>query len=366
MFSEMKIWVVVVVVCLVSNMMESCCVKALGQRVPCFFIFGDSLADSGNNNNLHTLAKTNYPPYGLDFPNGPTGRFSNGRTVVDVLGQILGFKHFIQPFATAAGTDNIIDGVNYASGSAGILKETGRHLGENVNFVGQLKNHRVVMAQMGAILGNKELTGQHLSKCFYWVGLGSNDYINNYYSPTKYTSSHTYTPEQFASVLIDEYHRQILTLYKYGARKVALAGIGRVGCTPNSLSLLGTKGSACVDDMNNAVQFFNVKLLALVEKLNSDYRDAKFIYINSYGMGGGDPTLLGFKNWSSGCCAVNDVGQCIPSKNPCENRKEYVFWDSFHPTEALNVITANRIYSAQELSDCYPMDVNQLVQISSA
>lgn len=55
-------------------------------QVPCFFIFGDSLADSGNNNLLLTLAKGNYQPYGIDFPDGPTGRFCNGRTTVDIIG----------------------------------------------------------------------------------------------------------------------------------------------------------------------------------------------------------------------------------------------------------------------------------------
>jgi len=59
------------------------------QQVPCFFIFGDSLSDNGNNNNLQTQAKSNYNPYGIDFPNGPTGRFSNGRVTVDFLGNIL-------------------------------------------------------------------------------------------------------------------------------------------------------------------------------------------------------------------------------------------------------------------------------------
>lgn len=54
-------------------------------QVPCFFIFGDSLADNGNNNLLDTLAKVNYKPYGIDFSGGVTGRFSNGRTTVDVL-----------------------------------------------------------------------------------------------------------------------------------------------------------------------------------------------------------------------------------------------------------------------------------------
>jgi len=67
----------------VSNLQN--CAHAAPQ-VPCFFIFGDSLADSGNNNNLVTAAKANYRAYGIDFPNGTTGRFTNGRTVVDIIG----------------------------------------------------------------------------------------------------------------------------------------------------------------------------------------------------------------------------------------------------------------------------------------
>lgn len=63
-------------------------------QVPCFFIFGDSLVDNGNNNNILTLARANYRPYGVDFPQGPSGRFTNGRTVVDILGSIL-ITHYI-------------------------------------------------------------------------------------------------------------------------------------------------------------------------------------------------------------------------------------------------------------------------------
>ena len=56
------------------------------QQVPCYFIFGDSLVDNGNNNQLSSLARADYLPYGIDFPRGPTGRFSNGKTTVDVIG----------------------------------------------------------------------------------------------------------------------------------------------------------------------------------------------------------------------------------------------------------------------------------------
>ena len=72
----------VIVVMIVLMGMVEC--KKEEAKVACYYIFGDSLSDAGNNNQLNTLAKANYPPYGLDFPGGvPTGRFSNGLTFVD-------------------------------------------------------------------------------------------------------------------------------------------------------------------------------------------------------------------------------------------------------------------------------------------
>ena len=64
-------------------------------QVPCYFIFGDSLVDNGNNNNIQSLARANYLPYGIDFPDGPTGRFSNGKTTVDVIGKYSIYDHVI-------------------------------------------------------------------------------------------------------------------------------------------------------------------------------------------------------------------------------------------------------------------------------
>lgn len=63
----------------------------------CFtsFVFGDSLVDAGNNDYFFTLSKANSPPYGIDFkPSGgrPTGRFTNGRTISDIVGNIYATK----------------------------------------------------------------------------------------------------------------------------------------------------------------------------------------------------------------------------------------------------------------------------------
>ncbi|CAI0469264.1 unnamed protein product [Linum tenue] len=56
--------------------------------VPSLTIFGDSVSDVGNNNNLITLIRANFPPYGRDFAeHRPTGRFSNGKLAIDLTGK---------------------------------------------------------------------------------------------------------------------------------------------------------------------------------------------------------------------------------------------------------------------------------------
>lgn len=77
-------WLALLVVC-VTFLPESVRSEPL---VPCFFVFGDSLVDNGNNNIIVSMARANYAPYGIDFPLGPTGRFSNGLTTVDVIGEL--------------------------------------------------------------------------------------------------------------------------------------------------------------------------------------------------------------------------------------------------------------------------------------
>lgn len=84
-----KSWLILHLLLLLAYFMQHCVYGEFTQ-VPCLFIFGDSLSDSGNNNNLQTHAKPNYKPYGIDFLKGrPTGRFTNGRTSIDIIGNII-------------------------------------------------------------------------------------------------------------------------------------------------------------------------------------------------------------------------------------------------------------------------------------
>lgn len=92
---RLRIWDLAIVVVLILKLSSSRVHGA--QEVECYFIFGDSLYDNGNNNNRQTRARANYPPYGIDFPGGPTGRFSNGRNIPDVIG-IYVYLHLLQFF----------------------------------------------------------------------------------------------------------------------------------------------------------------------------------------------------------------------------------------------------------------------------
>lgn len=56
------------------------------KTTPAVFFFGDSILDTGNNNNLTTEMKCNFRPYGMDFPSGvATGRFNNGKVASDYI-----------------------------------------------------------------------------------------------------------------------------------------------------------------------------------------------------------------------------------------------------------------------------------------
>ncbi|XP_030941420.1 GDSL esterase/lipase At1g29670-like [Quercus lobata] len=234
-------------VLLVSNLQH--CVNGT-QQVPCFFISGDSWSDNGNNNNLVTKAKANYQPYGIDFPGGPTGRFTNGRNLVDIIAEHLGFNNSIPPFATASGQE-ILKGVNYASGAAGIREETGQLLGDRISLDRQLLNLQVTVSNIKNLLGNNEsLATAYLNNYIYSVAIGNNDYLNNYFMPQFYPTSRIYNQ------------------------------LGLLGYTPVELTMCGTN-SSCVNNIFNAVTLFNDRVVTLVNDFNNNLTNARFIYINT-------------------------------------------------------------------------------------
>ncbi|CAL0308993.1 unnamed protein product [Lupinus luteus] len=352
MYYESKIWLALFLL-FVANYNQN---YVHGEsKVPCVFIFGDSLSDSGNNNNLATNAKSNFKPYGIDFPAGPTGRFTNGRTTIDIITQILGFENFIPPFANTSGSD-ILKGVNYAAGAAGIREETGRNRGAHISLGLQLENHRVIVTQIASKLGGIKKAKEYLSKCLYYVNIGSNDYLNNYFLPEYYSTSTIYTPNQYAEALIQELTLNLQGLQDVGARKYVLAGLGSLGCIPLRIS-----NGSCFEPLNSASLIFSEKLKSLVDHLNNKTSsNSKFIFLNSTTNAVID--AKGFTVTTDACCASGLYGECIRDRRPCANRREYVFWDENHTTDAWNIVTATVFYNSSYPDSTYPMNIKQFVE----
>ncbi|KAL1292476.1 hypothetical protein HN51_060901 [Arachis hypogaea] len=355
---ESKLW-------LVFLLMSGVTIVVGEPQVPCLFIFGDSLSDSGNNNKLSTDCKANYFPYGIDFPDGPTGRYTNGLTIADFITQLLGFDHLIPPYANYGGYD-IKEGVNYASGSAGIRYDTGKHLGDNVELEKQLQNHKVIISEITKQVGGRvENVEERLKKCLYYVNVGSNDFINNYFLPQHYRSSEKYSPEEFAAELVKQYSQHLKALHQLGASKFVLVGLHLLGCIPHEIITHGKNHSLCATEVNNASRMFNNKLEALSQQLNKQFSHSNFIYVNTPLMASHIPQL----NHPRGhggifrCCEVGSNGQCKEEHEPCWDRSLHAFFDDFHPTEIVNRFFARYSYHSPSKSYTLPMDISQLVRL---
>ncbi|CAK9150224.1 unnamed protein product [Ilex paraguariensis] len=332
------------------------------ELVPAMFIFGDSLIDNGNNNNLPSFAKANYYPYGIDFNGGPTGRFSNGYTMVDEIAELLGLP--LLPAYSDASGDQMLHGVNYASAAAGILDMTGRNFVGRIPFNQQIRNFENTLDQMTDNLGAVDVA-QALARCIFFVGMGSNDYLNNYLMPN-YPTRNEYNGQQYADLLIQQYNGQLTRLFNLGARKFVIAGIGLMGCIPSILAQSTT--GRCSEEVNQLVLPFNANMKTMINSLSNNLPGSKFVFIDIHNMFQDILTnyrSYGFSVINRGCCGIGrNSGQitCLPFQTPCANRDQYVFWDAFHPTEAVNVLMGRKAFSGNQ-DVVYPINIEQLANL---
>ncbi|RCV17665.1 hypothetical protein SEVIR_3G243300v4 [Setaria viridis] len=329
--------------------------------VPAMFVFGDSLTDNGNNNDLQSLAKANYPPYGIDFAGGPTGRFSNGYTMVDEIAQLLGLP-LLPSHPSASSADAALHGVNFASAAAGILDNTGQNFVGRIPFNQQIKNFEQTLDQLSRKLGGAGKLAPSLARSIFYVGMGSNDYLNNYLMPN-YNTRNEYDGDQYSTLLVQQYAKQLGALYKLGARKFVIAGVGSMACIPNMRAR--SPRNVCSPDVDDLIIPFNNKVKAMVNSLNANRPNAKFIYVDNYAMISEvlrNPWSYGFSVVDRGCCGIGrnrGMITCLPFLRPCLNRNTYIFWDAFHPTERVNVLLGRAAFNGGT-DVVYPMNIQQL------
>uniref|UniRef100_A0A0E0L2N2 GDSL esterase/lipase n=1 Tax=Oryza punctata TaxID=4537 RepID=A0A0E0L2N2_ORYPU len=328
--------------------------------VPAMFVFGDSLTDNGNNNDMTSLAKANYLPYGIDFAGGPTGRFSNGYTMVDEIAELLGLP--LLPSHNDATGDAALHGVNYASAAAGILDNTGQNFVGRSPFNQQIKNFETTLDQISGKLGGAGKLAPSLARSIFYVGMGSNDYLNNYLMPN-YNTRNEYNGDQYSTLLVQQYTKQLTRLYNLGGRRFVIAGVGSMACIPNMRAR--NPANMCSPDVDDLIIPFNSKVKSMVNTLNVNLPHAKFIFVDTYAMISEilrNPWSYGFSVVDRGCCGIGrnrGMITCLPFQRPCLNRNTYIFWDAFHPTERVNVLLGKAAYSGGA-DLVHPMNIQQL------
>ncbi|KAL9267564.1 GDSL esterase/lipase-like protein, partial [Drosera capensis] len=145
--------------------------------VPAVLVFGDSTVDPGNNEFYPTIARGNFPPYGVDFPQGiPTGRFSNGRLAPDFIASYLGVKDAIPPYLDPSlSIDDLVTGVSFASAASGYDPHTPTVL-HVISMSEQLRYFSEYKTRLEQSIGT-ERTQETIDKAIYIVSSGTNDFL---------------------------------------------------------------------------------------------------------------------------------------------------------------------------------------------
>ncbi|KAI3896126.1 hypothetical protein MKX03_020096 [Papaver bracteatum] len=344
-------------------------------KIPGIVVFGDSTVDAGNNNQIPTLAKSNFLPYGQDFEGGkPTGRFCNGRLPTDFLSELLGIKHSIPAYLDPAfGIEDFATGVTFASAATGYDVVTSNVLVSSsvkcttlaytymydysyhyhyritrlfctqavIPLSEQLEYFKEYQKRLTSFLG-KDRAVKAARGSLYFISIGTNDFIENYFTlPGR--SSH-FTVDEYENFLLGIARKFLIELYSLGSRKLALAGLPPSGYLPIAKTVNHVSGRPNLEELNKASKDFNVKLQNLLASLSKELKGIKLVYADIY-----NPLLhiiqnpyrYGFENVEEGCCGTGKIELGILCEAACTDPSKYAFWDAVHPSEKVYGILAN-------------------------
>ncbi|KAJ7973576.1 GDSL esterase/lipase [Quillaja saponaria] len=344
-----------------------CSAAQLNQRA--FFVFGDSLVDNGNNDFLATTARADSYPYGIDYPtHRPTGRFSNGLNIPDLISEQIGSEPTMPYLSPALKGKKLLVGANFASAGIGILNDTGFQFLHIIHIYKQFNLFEHYQRRVSALIG-EEQTQQLVNQALVLITLGGNDFVNNYYLVPFSARSRQFSLPDYVRYIISEYRKALRRLYDLGGRRVLVTGSGPLGCVPAELAMRSRTGD-CDAELQRAASLYNPQLVDMLKGLNNEIGADVFVAADAYRMHMDfvqDPAAYGFVTSKVACCGqgpYNGIGLCTPLSNLCPNRDQYAFWDSFHPSEKANRIIVQQIMTGS-IKYMHPMNLSTIIDVDS-
>ncbi|OIT04224.1 gdsl esteraselipase 2 [Nicotiana attenuata] len=239
----------------------------------------------------------------------PTSRFSDGRIIVDFIDEYAKLP-LIPPYLQPHIAD-FSNGVNFASGGAGVLSTT--HPDLVINLEKQLKYFEQVQKSLAEKLGAAKAE-EVISEAVYFISIGSNDYMGGYFALRALNPGVNYDNEEAVGGCFE------------AASDLALAH-------NNALSIVLTS-------LQHILQGFKY--------CNSNFYDWLLHRVNN-------PSKYGFKEGVKACCGTGPYGgdnTCGGTKEYeiCDNARDYVWFDSFHPTEGIHEQFAKALWDGPSSS----------------
>ncbi|KAJ4883876.1 GDSL esterase/lipase EXL3 [Raphanus sativus] len=311
-------------------------------KFPALIAFGDSIVDTGNNNNVKTVVKSDFQPYGINFQGGvPTGRFCDGRVPTDLIAEELGIKSVVPAYLDPSlKTEDILTGVSFASGGSGYDPLTPK-LVAVISLEEQLKYFEEYIEKVKNIVG-EERKGFILANSLFLLVAGSDDIANTYYV---LRARPNYDADSYTTLMANSATDFVNKLYGYGVRRIAVFGAPPLGCVPSQRTLGGGLLRECAENYNEAAKLFNSKISAKLDLLHKTLPGIKPVYINIY-----DPLLniiqspakYGFEVSNKGCCGTGLVEVAVLcnkiTSSVCSDLSSHVFWDNFSVYVIINII----------------------------
>ncbi|MCO5602602.1 hypothetical protein L7F22_056736 [Adiantum nelumboides] len=329
----------------------------LGAAAPCYpamFVFGDSLADTGNgvlSGNAFFL-RTAQKPYGETVPGNPFRRFSDGLLLIDFLAMRLGLP-LLNPFLDKTANFNM--GVNYAVSGA-TADRVSKYITRFIlpltpySLDVQLSWHLALTASGPS---PQKPNADAYKDGLYVVEIGGNDYLSALNalvpnSPSKVIST-------FVPAVISKIGTTTEALYANGARHFLFISIPPLGCSPSILSgnPTGPKDSnGCLQEFNAISVAHGMQLFSLVNGLRSKHSDATFAFLDYYGafyQTLAASASLGFTDTLDACCGAGpkapnrydrasfcSASSIGSSDTLCPDPNVFFTWDGIHFTHKLN------------------------------
>lgn len=143
----------------------------------------------------------------------------------------------------------------------------------------ELEYYKEYQKKLKAYLGEPK-ANEVLSEALYVMSMGTNDFLENYYTGS--TRSSQFSINQYEDFLVGIAGNFVQQLHGLGAKKISVGGLPPMGCMPLERTRNYMNGDGCVEEYNNVAMNFNMKLDGMVTKLNKELPGAHIVLSNPY------------------------------------------------------------------------------------